>query len=46
MEAENQPVSIKQWYKRAMTLDRNWRESKREEERLRDKKEIRGGMQK
>jgi len=34
MEAENQPGFIEQWYKRAMTLDRNWRESKKEEERL------------
>ena len=39
MEAENQLASIKQWYKRAMALDRNWRESRREEERLREKKE-------
>ena len=39
MEAENQLGSIKQWYKRATALDRNWRESKREEERLRGKKE-------
>jgi len=39
MEVENPPTSIKQWYRRAMALDRNWRESKREEERLR-KKEI------
>ena len=39
MEAENPPASIKQWYKRAMALDRNWRESRREEERLRGKKE-------
>ena len=43
MEAENLPASIDQWYKRAMALDRNWRESKREEERLRGKKEIMGG---
>ena len=28
MEAENQPGSIEQWYKRAMALDRNWRESR------------------
>jgi len=28
MEAENQSGSIEQWYKRAMTLDRNWRESR------------------
>ena len=39
MEAENLPASIEQWYKRAMALDRNWRESRREEERLRGKKE-------
>ena len=42
MEAENPPASIEQWYKRAMALDRNWRESRREEERLRKKKEITG----
>ena len=39
MEAEYQPGSIKQWYKRAIALDRNWRESKREEESLSGKKE-------
>ena len=38
MEAENQPGSIEHWFSRAITLDRNWRESKREEERLREKK--------
>jgi len=42
MEAENLPTSIKQWYRRATALDRNWRESKRKEERLR-KKEVGGG---
>jgi len=42
MEAENPPASIEQWYRRAMALDRNWRESRREEERLR-KKEVGGG---
>ena len=42
MEAENQPGSIKQWFKRAIALDRNWRESRREEERLRGKKETNG----
>ena len=42
MEAENQPSSIKQWYRRATALDRNWRESQREEERLRGRKEPRG----
>jgi len=45
MEAENPPASIEQWYRRAMALDRNWRESRREEERLK-KKEIGGGTQK
>ena len=39
MEAKNQPGSIEQWYKRAMALNQNWRESRREEERLRGKKE-------
>ena len=42
MEAENPPTSIEQWYRRAMALDRNWRESRREEERLREKKEAIG----
>jgi len=46
MEAENPPTSIEQWYRRAMALDRNWRESRREEERLRGRKEQGGGMQK
>ena len=27
MEAENPPASIEHWYRRAMALDRNWRES-------------------
>jgi len=44
MEAENPPASIEQWYRRATALDRNWRESRREEERQR-KKEGRGGKQ-
>ena len=42
MEAENQLGSIEQWYRRAMALDRNWRESRREEERLRGKKKTGG----
>jgi len=46
MESENQLGSIEQWYKRATALDRNWRESRREEERLRGKKEIGGGAPK
>jgi len=40
IEAENPPASIEQWYKRVTALDRNWRESRREEERLRRKKEM------
>jgi len=44
LEAENQPGSIEQWFKRAITLDRNWRESRREEERLRGKKENNGAL--
>ena len=46
MEAENPPASIEQWYKRATALNRNWRESRREEERLRGKKENGGGAPK
>jgi len=46
MEVENPPASIEQWYKRATALDRNWRESRREEERLRGKKETGGGAPK
>ena len=42
MESENPPTSIEQWYRRATALDRNWRESRREEERLK-KKEVGGG---
>ena len=34
MEAENPPASIEQWYRRAMALDKNWRKSRREEERM------------
>ena len=39
METENPPASIEQWYRRAMVLNINWRESRREEERLRRKGE-------
>ena len=39
MESENPPTSIEQWYRRATVLDKNWRESRREEERLK-KKEV------
>ena len=37
MEVEDPPFSIEQWYRRATALDRNWQESRREEERLRKK---------
>ena len=43
MEAENPLLSIEQWYKRATALDKNWRESRREEERFR-KKEVGEGQ--
>ena len=39
MKAKNQPGLIKQWYRRATALNRNWRESRREKERLRGRKE-------
>ena len=39
MEAKNQPGSIEQWFGRTTALDRNWRESRREKERLRKRKE-------
>jgi len=44
MESENLPTSIEQWYRRATALDRNWRESQREEERLK-KKEVAGEIE-
>ena len=40
IEVEKPLASIEQWYRRAMALYRNWRESRREEERLRGKKEV------
>ena len=36
MEAEHQPGTMEQWYERIIALDWNWRESRREEERLRE----------
>ena len=45
MESENPLTSIEQWYRRATALDRNWRESRWEEERLK-KKEVGGGTSK
>ena len=38
MEAEDPPAFIEQWYRKAIALDRNWRESRKEKERLRKKK--------
>ena len=38
MEAENQPSSIEQWFKRAIALDCNWRENRREEKKLKGRK--------
>ena len=35
IETERMPMSIEQWYECATNLDKYWRESKREEERLR-----------
>jgi len=46
MGVENQPGSIEQWLRRATALDRNWKESKREEKRLKGKKEAGGEVQK
>ena len=46
IEAENPPASIEQWYRRAMALDRNWRESRREKERLRGRKDQERGAPK
>jgi len=40
IEAERQLRSINQWYERAINSDRNWRESRREEERLRGRRDI------
>ena len=42
IEAENQLATIEHWFKRALALDCNWRESRREEKRLREKKETNG----
>ena len=40
IKAECSPKSIKQWYKRTTNLDKDWRESKREKEKLRERREI------
>ena len=41
IDAERPPTSINQWYKHAINLDRYWRESRREEKRLRGRQEWR-----
>ena len=40
MKAERPFRSIEQWYKRAVNLDRHWRETRKEEKRLREKREM------
>jgi len=42
MEAENQLATIEHWFRRAIALDCNWRESRREEERLKGRKKTNG----
>ena len=41
IETEYQPGSIEQWYNRAIALNRNWRESRREQERLKGRRDNR-----
>ena len=45
MEAEHQPGTMEQWYERAIVLYWNWRESRREEERLKGRREQEGQLQ-
>ena len=40
IEAEHLPRSIEQWYERMINLNKHWRKSRKEEERLRRRKEI------
>ena len=44
METENQPATIEHWFRRAIALDHNWRESRREEERLRGRRNNNGAL--
>ena len=39
MKVERPLVSIKQWYEHATNLNKHWRESKRKEKRLKERKE-------
>jgi len=41
MESEYQPDTIEKWYKRTINLDRNWRKSKKNEQGLRSRREMR-----
>ena len=45
MEIERLPTSIEQWYEYTTNLDRYWRESKRKEKRLIERKESRNQEQ-
>ena len=40
MKAKRPSRSIEQWYKRAVNLDRHWRESRKKEKRLRERREM------
>jgi len=39
IEVKRPPTSIEQWYECATNLDRHWRESKKEEERLKRRRD-------
>jgi len=39
MESKHPPRSIEQWYRRATNLNKHWRESRKEEKRLRKRRE-------
>jgi len=39
IEVEKPLISIEQWYEHATNLDKHWRESKRKEKRLKERKE-------
>ena len=41
IKVECSPKNIKQQYKRAMNLDRHWRESRKEKKRLKERRKIR-----
>ena len=46
IEAKRPPINIEQWYEHATNLDRYWRESRREEKRLKGQKEQGGSAPK